>query len=127
MSTFDHRGPMNHDDDLDRAIAALPLAEPPAGFHARVMAATVYRPEPAVRGWEVWVIGTLVAVAAWLTWLVADTPNATEQIANALVYAVQTSGLTSTYTVLWLAVGVSAAWWISQLTVPASPRRIEVR
>ena len=127
MSTFDHRGPMNHDDDLDRAIAALPLAEPPAGFHARVMAATVYRPEPAVRGWEVWVIGTLVEVAAWLTWLVADTPNATEQIANALVYAVQTSGLTSTYTVLWLAVGVSAAWWISQLTVPASPRRIEVR
>jgi len=128
MSTFDHRDHMNHDDDtLDRAIAALPLAEPPAGFHARVMAATVYRPEPAVRTWELWVIGTLVAVAAWLTWMFASTPHATEQIADAVAYAVQTSGLTSTYTVLWLAVGVSAAWWISQLSVPSSRGRIEVR
>ncbi|GEM_PF-1339746 len=117
-----------YDDDLDRAIAALPLAEPPAGFHARVMAATVYRLEPAVRGWELWLIGTLVAVAAWLTWLAASTPHATEQIAGALLNAaVQTAGLATTYTVLWLAVGVSAAWWISQLTVPSTRNRIEAR
>jgi hypothetical protein len=116
------------DDDLDRAIAALPLAEPPAGFHARIMAATVYRPEPVVRNWEVWLIGTLVAVAAWLTWLVATTPHATEQLAGAVASAMQmTAGVTTTATVLWLAVGVSAAWWISQLSVPSSPRRIEVR
>jgi hypothetical protein len=116
------------DDALDRAIAALPLAEPPAGFHARVMAATVYRPEPAVGGWEVWLIGTLVAVAAWLSWLVATTPRATEQIGNAMIYAVQTTaGLTSTYSVLWLAVGASAAWWISQLSVPTTRNRIEAR
>jgi hypothetical protein len=121
---------MNHHDDdaLDRALAALPLAEPPAGFHARVMAATVYRPEPVVRNWEVWLIGTLVAVAAWLTWVVATTPRATEQLTDALAYAAQTTaGLTSTYTVLWLAVGMSAAWWISQLSVPTSRRRIEAR
>jgi hypothetical protein len=124
MSTFDS---MNHDDDLDRAIAALPLAEPPAGFHARVMSATVYRPEPAVRNWEVWLIGTLVAVAAWLTWAVAGTTSASQRIVEALVDTVQTAGLTSTYTVLWLAVGVSAAWWISQLTVPSSRNRIEAR
>jgi hypothetical protein len=129
MSTSGTPKHMNgFDDDLDRAIAALPLAEPPAGFHARVMAATVYRPEPAVRGWEVWLIGTLVAVAAWLTWVVATTPRATEQIANAATYAVQTTaGLTSTYTVLWLAVGVSAAWWISQLSVPNTRNRIGAR
>ena len=120
---------MNHsDDDLDRAIAALPLAEPPAGFHARVMAATVYRTEPAVRGWEVWLIGTLVAVAAWTTWAVATTPHVTDRIAAAAMFAVQaTAGLPSTYTVLWLAVGVSAAWWISQLSVPTTRRRIEAR
>ena len=115
------------DDELDRAIAALPLAEPPAGFHARVMAATVYRTEPAMRGWEVWLIGTLVAVAAWLTWMVATTPNAAERIANALIYGVQSAGLTSPYTMMWLAAGASAAWWISQLTVPSSHRRIGVR
>ena len=123
MSSFDH-----FDDDLDRAIAALPLAEPPAGFRARVMAATVYRPEPAVRSWETWAIGTVVAVAAWLTWLVATTPRAAEQLADAATYAVQaTAGLTSTYNVLWLAVGMSAAWWISQLSVPTTRNRIEAR
>jgi hypothetical protein len=115
------------DDDLDRAIAALPLAEPPAGFHARVMARTVYRTEPAVRNWEVWVIGTLVAVAVWLAWVAASTPLATERVAGAVVYAVQTAGLTSSYTVLWLAVGASAAWWISLLSVPATRIRIEAR
>jgi len=124
MSDFDS---MNHDDDLDRAIAALPLAETPAGFHARVMVATVYRPELAVRGWEVWVIGTVVAVAAWLSWLVATTPHAVEGMTDAAVYAVQSTGLMSTYTVLWLAVGMSAAWWISQLSVPATRSRIEAR
>ena len=129
MSGFRTPEHMNHfDDDLDRAIAALPLAEPPAGFHARVMAATVFRAEPAVRGWEVWLIGTLVAVAAWLSWIVATTPRAADQVSGAVMYAVQTTaGLTSTYTVLWLAVGVSAAWWISQLSVPTTRTRIEAR
>ncbi len=117
----------DYDDALDRALAALPLEEPPAGFRARVMTATVYRPEPVVRGWEVWLIGTLLAVAAWLTWLVASAPHAGEQIAAGLTRVVQSAGLTSDYTVLWLAVGVSAAWWISELTVPASRARIEVR
>ena len=128
--SYEHPENMSRfDDDLDRAIAALPLAEPPAGFHARVMAATVFRPEPAVRSWELWLIVTLVAVAAWLTWAAATTPRATEQIADAVTYAVQaTADLTSTYTVLWLAVGLSAAWWISQLSVPATKRnRIEAR
>jgi hypothetical protein len=92
------------------------------------MAATVFRPEPAVRSWEVWVIGTFVAVAAWLSWVVATTPRAATQIADAAVYAVQTTaGFASTYTVLWLAVGLSAAWWISQLSVPASRKHIEAR
>ncbi|HEY0393661.1 MAG TPA: hypothetical protein VGD01_04120 [Candidatus Elarobacter sp.] len=118
----------NHDDDLDRALAALPLEEPPAGLHARIMAATVYRPAPAFTGWEVWLVGTLVAVAAWLCWLLVSAPNATERITTTVVSAFETSGLASQYTVLWLAVGVSAAWWISQLTVPTAARRnIRVR
>jgi hypothetical protein len=113
----------NHDDDLDRALAALPLEEPPAGLHARIMAATVYRPAPVFTGWEVWLIGTFVAVALWLTWMLVNAPNATERITTAVVNAIDGAGLTSEYTVLWLAVGVSAAWWISQLTVPTAVRR----
>jgi len=117
---------MNNDhddfDDLDRMLAALPLEEPPAGLHARIMAATTFRPEPAFRGWEVWLVGVLFAVAAWLTWIVASAPHASERIVDALLRAVDHAGLDSEYTLLWLAIGVSAAWWISQLSVPASLR-----
>jgi hypothetical protein len=119
---------MNYDDDaLDRALAALPLEEPPADLHARIMAATVYRPEPAVRGWEIWLVGTLVALAAWLAWIVASAPYAAERLTDFSMRVVEGSGLTSEYTLLWLAVGVSSAWWISQLSFPSRPTRIEAR
>ena len=118
-----------HDDDaLDRALAALPLEEPPAGLHARIMAATVHRPAPLVSSWEVWLVGTLVALAAWLTWMLLSAPHAGERITSALTNGLDTAGLTSNTNLLWLAVGISAAWWISQLSVPASsPRKIRVR
>jgi hypothetical protein len=119
---------MNYDDDdLDLALAALPLEEPPASFHARIMAATVFRPEPAARPWEVWLLGTFVAVAAWLTWIVAATPHAGDRIVATLSDAVVNAGLSSEYTVLWLAIGASAAWWISSITFPSSPGRIEAK
>jgi hypothetical protein len=121
---------MTHDefDDLDRALAALPLEEPPAGLHARIMAATVYRPAPAVQAWEVWLIGTLVACGAWLVWFVASAPHATERLVDAVTRTLETTGLTSDYTLLWLAIGASIAWWISMLTVPSRRReRVEAR
>jgi hypothetical protein len=121
---------MTHDefDDLDRALAALPLEEPPAGLHARIMASTVYRSQPANHTWELWVIGTLVACGAWLVWFVASAPHATERLVDAAMRWVVSAGLTSDYTLLCLAVGASTAWWISQLSIP-SPRRerIEAR
>ncbi|HEX3452597.1 MAG TPA: hypothetical protein VHS26_04785 [Solirubrobacteraceae bacterium] len=117
----------DHDDDLDRALAALPLEEPPASLHGRIMAATVYRPAPAFRAWEVWLLGTLVAIAAWLTWVLVQQPHAAERLTEALSGAIAASGFTSAYTLLWLAVGVSAAWWISQLTIPRSRRNLRAR
>ncbi len=121
---------MTHDefDDLDRALAALPLEEPPAALRARIMAATVYRAAPEVHAWEVWLIGTLVACGAWLVWAVASAPRAGERLVDAVTQATASAGLTSDYTLLWLAVGVSTAWWISQLTFPSPPRkRIDAR
>jgi hypothetical protein len=119
---------MNYDDDaLDRALAALPLEEPPPGLHARIMAATVYRPEPVARSWEIWLIGTLIALAAWLSWLLVSAPDAALRLTYAAANVVDLAGLTSDYTVLWLAIGTSAAWWISQLTFPARPARTEAR
>ena len=120
---------MTHDDDfadLDRMLAALPLEESPAGLRARILTATVYRPEPAVKPWETWLIGTFVALAAWVVWLIGTEPNAGERLVDATSRLIDAGGLNSLTTVLWLGVGISAAWWISQLTIP-SARRIRIR
>ncbi len=120
---------MTHDDDfaeLDRMLAALPLEEPPPGLRARILAATVYRPVPVMRTWEVWVLGFVVALAVWMTWMLASSPHLVERLASASERVIDAGGLTSLSTLLWLAVGVSSAWWISLLTFP-SPRRVRAR
>lgn len=120
---------MIDDDDLDRALAALPLEEPPALLHDRIMAATVYAPPSlpiAGSGWELWIVATLVGVAVWLSWLVLSAPHLTERATDAITRLAGTGGLTSISTLLWLAVGASAAWWITQLSFPGRGR-IEVR
>ena len=117
---------MIDDNALDRALAALPLEEPPASLHARILAATVYRPRPAVQQWEVWLVATLSAVALWLSWVVMTSPRLVERFSEKLNRLIETGGLTSVNTLLWLAIGISAAWWLSQLSVPPR-RRIEIR
>ncbi len=119
---------MDRDDDLDRMLAALPLEEPPATLHGRIMGATVYAPAtsaPSVSGWEIWMVGILAAAAVWLSWLVLSVPNATQRLIGAAVNAVQAAGLASPETLLWLAAGASTAWWISAITIPRD-RRIRV-
>jgi hypothetical protein len=118
---------MSHDDDLDRMLAALPLEEPPASLRARILAATAEAPPvvPVSAGWELWVIATLAAVAVWLSWLVVSSPHATERATNAIARLVEAGGLTSLSTLLWLAIGASAAWWITQLSIPS--RRVDAQ
>jgi len=119
---------MMDDDDLDRALAALPLDEPPADLQQRILARTVYAPQPAFRGWELWAVGTLIAIATWLCWLIASTPHVVTRTVTSVGHLLAVSGLDSTTTVLWLAAGVSTTWWLMQLSVPAQARRrIEVR
>jgi hypothetical protein len=115
---------MMDDDALDRALSALPLEEPPAGLHGRIMAATVFRPQTVTLGWEVWLIVTLAAAAGWLSWMVLSAPHASERVTDLIARLVDAGGLGSVNTLVWLAVGISAAWWLSQLTIPAR-RRIE--
>jgi hypothetical protein len=108
---------MIDDDALDRALSALPLEEPPERLHARILAATVYRPRPIMLGWEMWLIVTLVVVVGWLSWMVLSAPHLAQhftEYVNGLVDA----GLTSPTTLAWVGVGISAAWCLSQLTIP---------
>ena len=111
------------DDDLDRALAALPLEEPPAGLHARIMAATAHRPAPLARSWEVWLVGTLLALAVWLTWTLISAPHAVERAVTLATAVLDSTSAGSATTLVWLAIGVSSAWWLSQLSIPRTARR----
>ncbi len=112
---------MYDDDALDRALAALPLEDPPADLHARIMAATVDAPAsaaPFLPGWELWLVTILSTLAVWLAWLFVSTPHAVDRLTLAIDRIVESGGLTSASTILWVAIGVSAAWWVTQISVP---------
>lgn len=112
------------DDDLERMLLALPLEAPPADLRARIFGATIYRPRPMVQSWEIWAIGTFVALLVWLSCLVfTASPNEIDRIARAVTGVA--TGLASrftTTTALWTAVGVSVALWLSQLSLPQRRR-----
>jgi hypothetical protein len=117
------------DEELERALFALPLEEPPADLHARILAATIERPRLAFRSWEIWLAGTAFAFVVWLMFLVGtsvpDLGTVISQALNAgidrLVQTVSPSAL------VWMALGSSFAVWISLLTLPPSRRDIANR
>jgi len=114
------------DDELERALFALPLEEPPADLRRRILGATVYRPHLTFKVWEVWALGTAVALMVWLTILVmTGVPNAAGRIAFAAsnLFVTLGSGI-SMSAWLWLALGISSTIWISQLSLMPSGRRI---
>ncbi|GAC1417375.1 MAG: hypothetical protein NVSMB5_08090 [Candidatus Velthaea sp.] len=113
------------DDELERALFALPLEVPPADLRARILGVTVYRPRLTIRAWEIYVVGTLAALAVWMAFFVlTSVPDPGERIAAALASAMHTIGLAaSSTTMLWVALGISSALWISQLTLPQPYRR----
>jgi hypothetical protein len=97
------------DDPLDRALLALPLEEPPPDLRERILAATVLAPAPAFRAWELWLVMTLTACAAWLC-------------ADVLRSGALASRLVHPSLLLWLAIGGSSVWWISNLSLMPQPR-----
>lgn len=116
------------DDELDRALLALPLEVPPPDLRRRILAATVWHEPATFRPWELWVLGTLVALAVWLCIdILAARPHALAQLTDLAVSAVRLSGLTSLTTLFWLSVGLSSAWWISHLTLMPQPRIVGKR
>jgi len=104
------------DDELERALLALPLELPPADLRPRILAATVLAGQPAFRWWELWSIGTLAALAVWLCIDVVHAgPHALAALGR-MSAALTTAGLASPMTLFWLALGASSALWISNPT-----------
>jgi hypothetical protein len=121
---------MNYSDsDLERALFNLPLEETPDGMRASILAHTVYHRHalPAIKTWEVWLIGGCLAAIAWLMVLVLRegfTPviSTLNSIGDVILYVVSQPS-----TVLWIAVGGAAAVWLSHLSPVIVPSKSGVR
>jgi hypothetical protein len=101
---------MNHDndfDDLDRALMALPLEEPPAGLRDSILAATIYAPPSvpalALHTWEIVIVGTVLAIGSWLGFLLAQNPALNARVAS-LIGGFLTA-FADPATLIWLACG----------------------
>jgi len=111
------------DDELDRALFALPLEEPPADMHERIMAATVLRAGPAFRTWELWLLAAAAVLVGWLTmWMFTSAPDAGLRLTDGIVAGMRGLGLFSPATYVWLGIGLTSVWWISSLPFMATPR-----
>jgi len=113
--------PYETDEELERALFALDLEEPPADLRASILAATIYRTPVPVKVWEVWALGALCAVLTWALLLVVrgGAGPAVETISayinQGLVLFLQPQ------TLVWTALGGCAALWISQLNLTVAP------
>ncbi|HET7814564.1 MAG TPA: hypothetical protein VFL13_09345 [Candidatus Baltobacteraceae bacterium] len=109
------------DDELDRALFALDLEEPPADLRSNILAATVYRRPVTVKAWEVWFIGALAALVVWL--VVALLSGGSLPLLDTVSdgFARTISSFASVDVLFWLAIGAGAAFWISQLNLTVVP------
>lgn len=120
---------MNEFDDLDRALFALPLEDPPPGLHQGIMAATLCRPGVPFKAWETWLVGTLCALVVWFA-IFFHSALPADRIASLVhraVSEVSEFALADSATFIWLAVGVSVVLWVANMDIPAfdfSRRRV---
>jgi hypothetical protein len=117
------------DDELERALLALPLEEPPVDLRARILAVTIDRPRLTFRAWEIWLLGTLFAFMVWLTFMVGTSvPDLGGAISRAVSEGIdRVVPALSVNALMWMALGVSFVVWISQLSLPQPRREIADR
>jgi hypothetical protein len=103
-----------HMDDLDRALMALPLAEPPRDLRAKILARTVLRPVAVFSTVEIWVLVTVGAIVLWLAGLVALDANALAPRVAGLwnVVSARLDAFLTPSVLTWVAVGGAIALWI---------------
>lgn len=109
---------MKFDDDaLDRALFALPLEEPPIDLRASILKATIYRPAPIFKPWELAVLGAVAAVMVWLIALIVlGGATLFADSAQIVGTAVTRALAQNTATIAWVAAGGGAAIWLSIFT-----------
>ncbi len=104
------------DDTLDRALFALPLEEPPADLRAAILTATVYRPAPLFKAWEIALLGAVAAIATWLIAIVVLGGGTLFVHSLEAIVSAAEDGLSNYSTLVWIAAGGGAAIWLSIFT-----------
>ena len=101
------------DEDLERALFALDLEEPPADLRGSILAATVYRAPVIFKQWELVLLGAGVAVLAWVAFAIVT--GGLPSLAGNLQAGLQTVGsaLSNMLTLSWIAAGGAVAVWLS--------------
>lgn len=101
------------DDDLDRALFALDLEEPPAGLRGSILAATCYRAPVIFKQWEIVLLGVALAVVAWVAFAIVT--GGLPALAGNLQNGLESIGatLSNTSTLAWMAAGGAVAVWLS--------------
>lgn len=111
-----------NDDDLERALFALDLEEPPAELRSSILAGTIYHVPvaAAVRPWEVWLYGGLCAALVWVVIAVLRGAGA-PAFETAATYGEQAlTFFSQPMTLFWIAVG-GAAVMLSQMNLTNIP------
>ena len=103
---------MRYDDaNLDRALASLPLEEPPPDLRARILLATVHRPVPVFQTWELWMLGAAFATFTWIVVALVTAPHAANDTVRTIIAVVAsaTVGVLNPALAVWFGVGAVAA------------------
>ena len=109
---------MYHDDDeLDRAIRALPLEPLPDGLRASILAAVAVVPRPVLTRLEIGGIGVILALATWLSLLFLSAGGGA---GSWLAAATDSLGrfLVSPSTLIWVAVGIGSTLCLFFASIP---------
>jgi hypothetical protein len=107
---------MNDDfDELDRALFALPLEEPPPGLRQSILNATIYARAqvalpPVIRAWEASLVGGAVAVALWLVYALLTDKSFGPSLTASVVSVAR--GFSDPTTLVWLGAGGAIAAWL---------------
>jgi hypothetical protein len=98
------------DDDLDRALFALPLDVPPPGLRESILRATIYAPVAIPSPFstlETIGIGIALALAAWIAILCVADHSVVLALGDVLSELLR--ALSDTQTLVWLGVGALTA------------------
>ena len=111
----------DNDDELERALFALELEEPPAGLRESILTATIYRQPLPVKPWEMWALAGVCALLVWVAvLLVHGTPVPALSKAESYILDAMAT-LAKPQMLFWIAAGGGMALWISQLNLTLAP------